>query len=112
MNMVFRTLRILLIRLMEVLIICYQYTLSPVLHMLAPGSGCRYYPTCSQYAREAIASHGPLRGGWLALRRLMRCHPWGAHGYDPVPQCQDSQSCGCVTEPHPVASSGVTNFRK
>jgi uncharacterized protein len=46
---------------------------------------CRYYPTCSQYAREAIAEHGSARGTWLAVRRLGRCHPFGGHGFDPVP---------------------------
>jgi putative membrane protein insertion efficiency factor len=46
---------------------------------------CRFDPTCSQYAAEAIATHGPGRGVWLATRRLVRCHPWGGLGYDPVP---------------------------
>ncbi|MBR1838757.1 MAG: membrane protein insertion efficiency factor YidD [Bacteroidaceae bacterium] len=46
---------------------------------------CRFTPTCSQYALEALQKHGPLRGTWLALRRLLRCHPWGGSGYDPVP---------------------------
>ncbi|HUW02084.1 MAG TPA: membrane protein insertion efficiency factor YidD, partial [Acidimicrobiales bacterium] len=46
---------------------------------------CRYTPSCSQYAREAIDGHGAVRGSWLAARRLGRCHPWGGHGWDPVP---------------------------
>lgn len=48
-------------------------------------SPCRFQPTCSTYALEAVAAHGAARGSWLALRRLSRCHPWGGHGYDPVP---------------------------
>jgi putative membrane protein insertion efficiency factor len=47
---------------------------------------CRYVPSCSQYAREAIIEHGALRGGWLAMRRLARCNPLGSYGFDPVPQ--------------------------
>jgi putative membrane protein insertion efficiency factor len=62
------------------LIRTYQLTLSPWL-----GRQCRYVPTCSVYAAEAIRRFGPRRGAWLALRRLGRCHPWGAAGYDPVP---------------------------
>lgn len=48
-------------------------------------SGCRFTPSCSQYAEDALAEHGLRRGGWLAVRRLARCHPFGAHGVDPVP---------------------------
>ena len=48
-------------------------------------SPCRYDPSCSTYALEALETHGAARGGWLALRRLLRCHPWGGHGWDPVP---------------------------
>ena len=55
--------------------------------MLSPwiGRQCRYLPTCSDYAAEALILHGPVRGGWLAARRLCRCNPWGGSGYDPVP---------------------------
>ena len=58
----------------------YKSCISP----LTPPS-CRFTPTCSEYAVEAIKKYGPLRGGWLALKRLARCHPWGGSGYDPVP---------------------------
>ena len=59
----------------------YQICISP----LKPTASCRFTPTCSQYALEALRKYGPLKGGWLALRRIARCHPWGGSGYDPVP---------------------------
>jgi putative membrane protein insertion efficiency factor len=58
----------------------YQLCISP----LKPPS-CRFEPSCSQYAFEALRKHGPVKGLYLAVRRLLRCHPWGGHGYDPVP---------------------------
>ena len=58
----------------------YQWVLSPLVPMR-----CRYLPSCSHYACEALARHGIWRGGWLAASRLARCHPWGGDGYDPVP---------------------------
>ena len=59
----------------------YRRSISP---MLPPS--CRYTPTCSQYAVEAIQRHGALKGLYLAIRRILRCHPWGGYGYDPVPE--------------------------
>ena len=65
----------------------YRIAISPLIP-----SRCRYYPTCSEYGIEAIQSHGAWRGSYLTVRRLLRCHPWGRHGYDPVP---DSHSSNC-----------------
>ncbi|MBK9505346.1 MAG: membrane protein insertion efficiency factor YidD [Bacteroidetes bacterium] len=58
----------------------YQLVLSPIL----PNS-CRYTPTCSNYMVAAIQKHGPIKGLWLGIKRISRCHPWGGHGHDPVP---------------------------
>ncbi|MCC5805663.1 MAG: membrane protein insertion efficiency factor YidD [Opitutales bacterium] len=63
----------------------YQYTVSPALHWISPGGGCRFHPTCSEYSVGAFRAHGFVRGCWLTLRRILRCHPWGGAGYDPVP---------------------------
>jgi uncharacterized protein len=68
------------------LIRVYQVLLSPLLAaVLGPSARCRFTPSCSQYAREAVRLHGAVMGGWLALRRLGRCHPWGNCGEDPPP---------------------------
>lgn len=61
------------------LVIVYRGTLGRFL-----GGQCRYTPSCSQYAIDAINKYGPIRGAWKALRRIIRCHPWGGHGYDPA----------------------------
>jgi len=65
---------------LRALVRCYRYFLSP---LLPPA--CRFFPSCSEYAEEALGRHGALRGGWLAARRLCRCGPWHPGGCDPVP---------------------------
>lgn len=65
----------------------YQLLVSPLL-----GPSCRHLPTCSQYALDAMKSHGAGRGLWLAVRRLARCHPWGSSGYDPVPEADHDRA--------------------
>ena len=62
------------------LIKLYQWIISPIL-----GPKCRFNPTCSQYGLEAFKKYGPIKGFWLTIKRIARCHPWGGHGYDPVP---------------------------
>lgn len=66
------------------LLLLYRWTLSPFL-----GINCRFQPTCSEYAREALRTYGLPRGAWLAARRIARCHPWGPSGYDPLPHPTD-----------------------
>jgi putative membrane protein insertion efficiency factor len=67
-------------RVLIALVTAYRYALSPLL-----GRHCRFHPSCSEYAAEALGRHGAWRGSWLALRRVARCHPWHPGGYDPVP---------------------------
>jgi putative membrane protein insertion efficiency factor len=70
----------------------YKLLVSPML-----GQNCRFYPSCSTYAIEALQVHGAARGGWLAVRRVCRCHPWNAGGVDPVPPADaDPSSTACV----------------
>ena len=76
----YQLLMTLLSKVMLALIWFYRTCISP---LLPPA--CRYTPTCSQYAKEAIIKYGPFKGGWLALKRILRCNPWGGSGYDPVP---------------------------
>ncbi len=73
----------------------YQLAVSPFL-----GPSCRFVPTCSHYAHEAMLRHGTVKGSWLALRRLVRCRPWGGWGYDPVPQAPDRRKRGGAIHSH------------
>jgi putative membrane protein insertion efficiency factor len=75
----------------------YRVLISPLY-----GQVCRYHPSCSAYALQAVETHGALRGSWLAIRRLARCHPWAAGGYDPVPARQSSPSSPRVTTGSPT----------
>ncbi|MBK6609906.1 MAG: membrane protein insertion efficiency factor YidD [Sphingobacteriales bacterium] len=79
-NQLFKPINWLLSSIFLLLIKVYQLFISPLL-----GPSCRYTPTCSRYAAQAIKKYGPFKGGFMALRRILRCHPWGGHGHDPVP---------------------------
>ena len=80
MNWMSRIVKTVVSRFFILLIRLYQILLSPIL-----GASCRFTPTCSQYGMEAIRKYGPFKGGWLTLKRIGRCNPWGGHGHDPVP---------------------------
>jgi putative membrane protein insertion efficiency factor len=73
-------------RILIFLVRVYQVVISPPLHFLCgPFSGCRFFPTCSQYFIDAVTVNGPLRGSWQGFVRVLRCNPWGGQGYDPPP---------------------------
>ncbi|MDE0779375.1 MAG: membrane protein insertion efficiency factor YidD [Alphaproteobacteria bacterium] len=76
----------------------WQWCISPVL-----GANCRYAPTCSRYACQALNKHGPAKGGWLVLGRILSCHPWGGSGFDPVPD-----ACGNAAKQHLEPEHGVS----
>ncbi|HKK56559.1 membrane protein insertion efficiency factor YidD [Marinobacter sp.] len=96
-------------KLLLLLLRFYQYAISPMM-----ASHCRYYPTCSQYAVEAITHHGGLKGLLLSIRRLLRCHPWAKAGYDPVPGTDDRKgSTPTVTACcKPAGQNSTTNPTK
>lgn len=73
----------------------YQLVISPW-----TGKSCRYSPTCSQYTIEAIREWGALKGSWLGIKRISRCHPWGGHGHDPVPKKENQ-----ITTEHPTGAN-------
>lgn len=66
------------------IIYLYKKIVSPVLHYLTPNSGCRFYPSCSEYTYQAVKRYGIIDGGWRAVKRIIRCHPFNKGGYDPV----------------------------
>lgn len=75
----------------------YQVAISPVITFLSgPGAGCRFEPTCSNYFLQACETHGVIRGGWIGIKRLARCHPWGGCGHDPVPEKAGNKSAKCL----------------
>ena len=82
------------------LLVFYKHAVSPVLHAAAPGA-CRFQPTCSEYAAIALAEHGMMRGGWMTVQRLLRCHPLHSGGFDPVPA---RRSASCTGHPPTTTS--------
>lgn len=87
--------------LIRLMIRFYQRFLSPLLHFGAgPGAGCRFSPSCSHYFLKAVETHGPMRGSWYGICRILRCHPWGGCGYDPVPQGKSrAEPTACRSHP-------------
>lgn len=75
-------------------VLAYRYSLSSLI-----GAECRFRPTCSEYAMDAITAHGAIKGGWMAVRRMGRCHPWGGNGWDPVPEAGDAPKTDAAGRP-------------
>lgn len=89
----------------------YRWTVSPLKTMLfGPLGRCRFEPSCSLYALEALRIHGPIRGVWFALKRIGRCHPWGGCGHDPVPPARTAPFCcnGKPSDPPSAKFAGCT----
>lgn len=102
-----RVLNIILISLVRL----YRWVLSPMKNALfGPLGRCRFEPSCSAYAVEALQKHGPFRGCWLAVKRVCRCHPWGGCGHDPVPSASDTGTTAgnqCSEPPNTSAASAT-----
>lgn len=92
---------------LQALIRGYQLFISPWI-----GPRCRFLPTCSDYALDALARHGAIRGGWLTVRRLVRCHPFGGSGFDPVPENDVASRRGqvCCGQSSPVSAHGSSSM--
>ncbi|MFT4549080.1 MAG: putative membrane protein insertion efficiency factor [Verrucomicrobiales bacterium] len=87
----------------------YQWVVSPVIHTICgPSSGCRFTPSCSQYFLEAAMKHGAMRGSFLGVKRICRCHPRGGFGHDPVPECLPNKKIAAADE-IPSADADSTN---
>ena len=94
--------------LLTALLKLYQLAVSPVLTaLLSPAGACRFTPSCSAYAVEAIRSHGALMGVWFTARRLARCHPWGGCGHDPVPPRAARSSCCAAHSAAATSAKGL-----
>lgn len=93
---------------MRALIAVYRYGVSPFI-----AGSCRYHPSCSAYAEESLNTYGAFRGGWIALKRMTRCHPWGGHGYDPVPEMEPKKASDPALSSHlPSLATANADSRK